>query len=149
MLDNQSKFIDVICYIIIFLLLLLIVLPPLLRFVMPGGNKYETKLYLESLRCSISNGEKEKIVNTQYKNKEVTKVYITYNNYTDEQELEEKALLGINGVSEDIEGTRTLYTIEYNDETKNNLDLEKYFGKIDELKSLYENGSYTCNVITN
>ena len=52
-------------------------------------------------------------------------------------------------MSEDIEGTRVLYTIEYNDETKNNLDLEKYFGKIDELKSLYENGSYTCNVITN
>ena len=150
MLDNKSKVIDVVSYLIIFLLLLLVILPPLLRWLMPEGDSYDNTVHLENLRCVISEESGyNKIVNTQYKNKELTRVYITYENYTDETLIEEKELVGISGISEDIENNKIVYTIEYNEETKNNELLRKYFTDIESLKSTYESNNYTCDIITN
>ena len=151
MLANKSKLIDFVCYFIIFFLILLIALPPLLRFFMNGSsisNNKTTILSIEGLRCIISDDNKSKIVKTDYKNKELTKVSITYENY-DEAEIEEKLLVDIEGVSEDIEGNKILYTIEYNDRTKDNENLIQYFGKIDDLKATYEASRYTCSILTN
>lgn len=150
MLDNKSKWIDIVCYLIIFFLVLLIVLPPVLRLVLPDGDDYDNTILLESLRCIYSDESGyNKIINTQYKNKELTRVYVTYENYPADTVLEEKAYITIPGVSEDIENAKVLYTIEYNADTRNNTNLSKYFGKIDDLKATYESSSYTCNVITN
>lgn len=150
MLDNKSKFIDIVCYFIIFVLILIIVLPPLLRWVLPEGDDYDNTLLLENLRCTYTEESGyNKLINTQYKNKELTRVYVTYENYPSETVLEEKSLITIDGVSEDIETSKVLYTIEYNSDTKENANLSKYFDKIDKLKTMYEANGYTCNIITN
>lgn len=150
MLDNKSKIIDIVCYLIIFVLILLIVLPPLLRWLLPAGDSYDNTILLENLRCTYSEESGyNKIINTQYKNKELTKVYVTYENYPSEVVLEEKSLITNSGVSEDIENNKVLYTIEYNQDTSKNANLSKYFGKIEDLKASYEANAYTCNIITN
>lgn len=151
MLNNKSKFIDIVSYFIIFVLLLFIVLPPLLRWLLPQGDSYDNTVLLENLRCVIMEEESgyNKIINTQYKNKEITRVYVTYENYPSEEVLEEKKLVGTSGVSEDKEENKILYTIEYNEETKNNELLSKYFSDIESLKSTYESNNYACAIITN
>ncbi len=150
MLDNKSKLIDITCYFIIFVLLLFIILPPLLRWLLPQGDQYDNTILLENLRCTYDEESGyHKIINTQYKNKELTRVYVTYENYPSETVLEEKDLITISGVSEDIENNSILYTIEYNEETKENENLKKYFDKIENLKTTYERNSYTCSIITN
>lgn len=148
MLASKNKLIDIVCYTIIFILSLLIILPPLLRFLAPKDDKTSTATYYETLRCTKQEQDKEKIINTQYKNKEISKVFITYTNYTDSDEIVEKSLIGINGVSEDVENNTTVYTIEYNDETKSNGITQNYFGKIDDLKSNYEMNNFTCVIST-
>ncbi len=150
MLDNKSKIIDIVCYFIIFVLVLLIVLPPLLRWLLPEGDDYDNTILLENLRCTYEEESGyNKIINTQYKNKELTRVYVTYENYPSDNVLEEKSLITITGVSEDVENNKVLYTIEYNNNTKNNDNLKKYFGKIEDLKKAYEENTYTCSIITN
>ena len=150
MLDNKSKFIDIVCYFIIFILVLIIALPPLLRWLLPEGDDYDNTLLLENLRCTYTEESGyNKLINTQYKNKELTRVYVTYENYPSENVLEEKSLITIDGVSEDMEESKVLYTIEYNNDTKSNVNLSKYFGGIEDLKISYEESGYTCDIITN
>lgn len=152
MLANKSKLIDILCYLIIFVLLLIIILPPLLRFLLPQGNDFNNTAYIQSLRCvskdSVEGGY-QKIINTNFNNNVITKVSVTYENYVSEIFPEEKQLIDIEGVTEDIAENRVVYTIEYNDKTKDNLNLIKYFGTIDELKAKYELNEYTCTIASN
>ena len=152
MLANKSKIIDFVCYLLIFLFASLIILPPLLRFVMNKGNEKEitNPLVVEGLRCTLEEEMgQHKTVYVLYKNKKLQSVSITYENYLDESLIQEKSLVGTPGLSEDIEGQKVKYTIEYNDNTKDNSLLSFYFGSIDELKANYESLRYQCRIVSN